>query len=564
MQLQNKNDNAANRKSYVGSIYNIGEKAVKESVLNSLDEKWAKLHREGYIHIHDLDAYGLTYNCLTFDLLKAFPYSIFAGLSDVKAILGVFDFLKELFERVGNEQSGGMALANFDNDLASIFMVLGIDYKGNEEIFRAAIRDLIIWCNNTHTRMGQTSYYISFNIGLAENDFARFLAFTLLDELYHAGELVYKPNIIFKVAKGISRNTQDRNYDLLMKAFECTGKKMIPTYLLCDCEMDKGTSPELLSVMGCRTRVVADRFGKTGAIGRSNIDNITINLPRLALETIIAHPDLPPDALFEKCKEKWLSVADTVTEILLDRFHKTCSQDVDLFPALKQYDLLCENINKTGLSEVFKHGTLSIGFIGLSEMLDVIFDGKFWEDEKIYNAALNMLSFMRGYTDMQAEKYNLNFSLLATSGELISGRFVEIDQTKFKSDIFKKGFYTNSFHVEVDSKIPAWEKIEKEGKFHAYCNGGCISYVELAEAPIGNPQGLDELVEIAINAGVHYLGFNYPKDVCAECGTSGTFDICPVCNSSHIKRIRRVSGYLEIQDYFTSGKKHEVKARKAN
>ena len=537
---------------------------MKESVLNSLDEKWAMLHREGYIHIHDLDAYGLTYNCLTFDLLKAFPYSDFARLSSVKAILGVFDFLKELFERVGNEQSGGMALANFDNDLASIFTTLGVDYKSNKEIFCAAIRDLIIWCNNTHTRMGQTSYYISFNIGLAENDFARFLAFTLLDEFYQVSELIYKPNIIFKVAKGFSRNPQDRNYDLLLKALECTGKKMIPTYLLCDCEMDKDTPPELLSVMGCRTRVVADRFGKTGAIGRSNIDNITINLPRLALETVKEHSDLSSDKLFERCKEKWLSVADTVTEILLDRFHKTCTQDIDLFPTLRQYNLSCENINETGLDELFKHGTLSIGFIGLSEMLDIIFNSKFWENEKVYNAALNMLSFMRGYTDKQSEKYNLNFSLLATSGELISGRFVEIDQTKFKSDVFKKGFYTNSFHVEVDSKIPAWEKIEKEGKFHNYCNGGCITYVELSEAPIGNPQGLDELVEIAIKAGVHYLGFNYPKDVCAECGTSGTFDVCPVCNSSHITRIRRVSGYLEIQDYFTSGKMHEAKTRKAN
>ena len=115
MQLQNKNDNAANRKSYVGSIYNIGEKAVKESVLNSLGEKWAMLHREGYIHIHDLDAYGLTYNCLTFDILKAFPYSSFAGLSSIQTILGVFDFLKELFERVGNEQSGAKQ-CNKDND----------------------------------------------------------------------------------------------------------------------------------------------------------------------------------------------------------------------------------------------------------------------------------------------------------------------------------------------------------------------------------------------------------------------------------------------------------------
>lgn len=564
MKFQNKDDNAANRKSYVGSIYNIGEQNVKVSVLNSLAPKWSALHREGYIHIHDLDAYGLTYNCLTFDILKAFPYGNFMGLSDVKIILGVFDFLKELFERIGNEQSGGMALANFDNDLSNIFTALGVNYKGNEEVFRASLRDLIIWCNNTHTRMGQTSYYISFNIGLAENDFARFLTFALLDEFYQAGELVYKPNIIFKVAKGISRNAMDKNYDLLMKALECTGKKMIPTYLLCDCEMDKDTPPSLLSVMGCRTRVVADRFGKIGAVGRSNIDNITINLPRLALETVRDFPKASADELFQKCKEKWLNIANRVTEILLDRFYKTCAQDVDLFPSLKQYSLLCENIDKTNLIEVFKHGTLSIGFIGLSEMLDVIFGGKFWENDKIYNAAINMLSFMRDYTDAQSEKHNLNFSLLATSGELISGRFAEIDQKVFQASICTKGFYTNSFHVEVDSKIAAWEKIEKEGVFHTYCNGGCITYVELREAPIGNPQGLDELIEIAIKSGVHYLGFNFPKDICADCGTSGTFDVCPVCKSTQITRIRRVSGYLEIQDYFTSGKKREAMTRKAN
>ena len=134
MKLQNKNDNAANRKSYVGSIYNVGESDVKNAVLNSIPEKWAALHRDGYIHIHDLDAYGLTYNCLTFDILKAFPYSDFAGLSDTKIIVGVFDFLKELFERVGNEQSGGMALANFDNDFATIFTKLGVEYHGTDKL----------------------------------------------------------------------------------------------------------------------------------------------------------------------------------------------------------------------------------------------------------------------------------------------------------------------------------------------------------------------------------------------------------------------------------------------
>ena len=112
--------------------------------------------------------------------------------------------------------------------------------------------------------------------------------------------------------------------------------------------------------------------------------------------------------------------------------------------------------------------------------------------------------------------------------------------------------------------MPAYKKLQIEGPFHILANGGCISYVELSEAPFGNAEGLDELVEIAIKSGVHYLGFNFPKDVCSECGASGTFNKCPVCGSSHITRIRRVSGYLEVQDFFTKGKMNESKNRKAN
>ena len=127
-----------------------------------------------------------------------------------------------------------------------------------------------------------------------------------------------------------------------------------------------------------------------------------------------------------------------------------------------------------------------------------------------------------------------------------------------------KNYYTNSFHVDVDSKLSAYEKLKLEGPFHKYANGGCISYVELAEAPFGNAEGLDELVEVAVESGVHYLGFNFPKDVCKKCGSAGTFDVCPECGSEEITRIRRVSGYLEIQDFFTSGKMNESKNRKAN
>ena len=566
MNRQNKNDNAANRKSYVGEIYNTGEKQTKAAVLDSLKPEWAKLHREGYLYIHDLDAYGLTYNCLTFDILKAFPYTRFAGCSDIEKILLTFDFIKELLAKMGNEQSGGMSFANFDNDFATIFSNMNIDYKDHEEIFAASIRALILWCNNIHTRMGQTSYYVTFNIGLANNKFARFLAFILIDEFYKSGSHVYKPNIVFKVKKGISRNKEDANYDLLEKALLCTAQKMIPTYLLCDCESDKNIAPEELSIMGCRTRVADDLFGKEGAVGRSNIDNISINLPRLALETERdSSNELSIENKFDLLKKKWIAVADVATDILLDRFYKTCKSDKDLFPTNLEYNLWCEDFNANTLFDIFKHGTLSIGFIGLTEAVEVLTGKKFWEDDKeVYTVALDFVKFMCKYVDEQKNKHRLNFSLLATSGELISGSFIAIDKQSFQHNILTKDYYTNSFHIDVDSKLPAYKKIQLEGPFHVFANGGSITYVELSEAPIGNAVGLNELVEIAVECGVHYLGFNFPKDVCQGCGTSGTFDVCPECGSRNIMRIRRVSGYLEIQNFFTPGKMKESLNRKKN
>ena len=539
---QNKNDNAANRKSYVGKIYNIGEKQAKDIVLSSIKPEWASLHNEGYIHIHDLDAYGLTYNCLTFDILKAFPYKQFEGLSETEIVIGVFDFLKELLAKMGNEQSGGMAFANFDNDLSEIFTTLGVSFSDNKKLLSASIRALLLWCNNIHTRMGQTSYYVTLNIGLAKNDFARFIVFTVLDEFEKLGAMVYKPNIVFKIHSGISRYSSDYNYDLLQKALLCTAKKMIPTYLLCDCEADKNTPPERLSVMGCRTRVVDDLYGEIGAIGRGNIDNISINLPRLAFETIRDCKSEKIKDRMDLLKSKWIDIANSVSEILIDRFEKTCKSYKSLFPTNSEYKLWCENIAESDLYEVFKHGTLSIGFIGLAEMIEIITDNKYWKDDESYHIALNFVKFMRNYTDELRDKHHLNFSLLATSGELISGRFSEIDSKLFVHEVLNKGYYTNSFHVYVDSELPAYQKIKFEGAFHALANGGCITYVELREAPLGNVIGMDELIEFAIDAGVHYLGFNFPQDVCKNCGASGTFDVCPNCDSKNVTHIRRVSG----------------------
>jgi len=559
------NENAANRYSYVGEIYHEGEQAKKIEILSTMPKEWSDLHKKGYIHIHDLDAYGLTNNCLTFNILEDFPYANYKEESQARRIIGTFDYLKSLFADIGNEQSGGMALANFDNDMAAILTALEIDLNEmTREIIPACVRDLIEWCNHTHTRMGQTSYYVSLNIGLAEGEMARFLAFTLIDEFEKAGDLVFKPNIVFKVHKGVSRDEADRNFDLFRKSLLCTAKKMIPTYLLCDCKMDAPIDPAKLSVMGCRTRVVSDLFGEDTSIGRGNIDNISINLPRLALEISEEKKNSDEEERFQSFQEKWASVANTVKDILLDRFQKVCARKREDFPINASHNLW--EIPFEDPKEVFKHGTLSIGFIGLSEAIEVLTGKRFYQDANTFVMALGFVKYMREYCDFLRNQYKLNFSLLATSGELISGRFVEIDSRSFSryDAIFEKGFYTNSFHVNVDSDLPAFKKIQLEGLFHEYCNGGCITYVELGEAPLSNDEGLREYIECAIKSGVHYLGFNFPKDVCNDCGASGIFDECPVCHSRRITRIRRVSGYLEVLDGFTSGKKKEEKARRAN
>ena len=565
---QNTNENAANRTSYIGHVYTIGERAYKKQVLESLPEEWKKLHDEGYIHIHDLDAYGLTYNCLTFNLAPNFPYERFKDYSEQRKIIRLFDFLKELFTKMGNEQSGGMAFANFDNEMAEVITKLGIAInETNLSLIRDAIGELVLWCNDNHTRMGQTSYYVTFNIGLADSDLARKIDEFLLDEFYEAGDLIYKPNIVFKVHQGHNRYSNDPNHYLLKKALLCTAKKMIPTYVLCDSSTDKNYDPYCLAVMGCRTRVVTDVYGKEGSIGRGNIDNISINLPRLALEIVEKWPNIDVDERVRKFKKRWNEIANVTKDILLDRFYKTCERQADDFPTNSEYKLWCEDFNKVeSLKEVFKHGTLSIGFIGLSEAIEVLTGAKYYSSADNYVIALGIVKHMRDYCDFLKYEHNLNFSLLATSGELISGRFIDFDKKIFKPevDIFSKGYYTNSFHIDVDSGLPAYKKIQMEGLFHELCNGGCITYVELGEAPLGNYEGLLEYVEVATKAGTHYLGFNFPKDICDECGASGVFDTCPLCGSKHITRIRRVSGYLEILDGFTKGKKNEEKNRRKN
>lgn len=564
MASQRKNDNAANRKSYIGDIFNEGEKIIKKNVLDNFNPIYSNLHKNAYIHIHDLDAFDLTYNCLTFDLTKSFPFKKFQYLNPIDKIISFFNHLIEMLEKMGNEQSGGMSIPNFDCDLDYIFSKMKVNIVDYKDVFSSCIKNFIIWNNNNHTRMGQTSYYVTLNIGLSTTIIGRFISMTLLNEFMNSSSLIYKPNIVFKVKKGINFFESDPNYDILIQSLKCTAIKMIPTYVLCDSESNKNNDPYQMAIVGCRTRVWKNIHGKNTSIGRGNIANISINLPRLALEV---NDENPNKCFCEKINilyDKWEEIADNCKDILIEKIIRLSKVEKSNFPSNLEYEMWLVNFENNTLFDIFKQSTLSIGFIGLSEAIEIISGTKYWKNKVVYNHSLNFIKRMREFTDTVTDKTNFNFSLLATSGELISGRFLEEDRKKFASNVFEKGYYTNSFHIDVDSNLPAYKKIILESKFHNYCNGGCITYVELREAPIGNYLGLLDLLKVGIESGTHYLGFNFPKDICSLCSTSGVFDVCPVCDSKNIIRIRRVSGYLEIENFFTNGKKNETLNRKVN
>ena len=559
-------DNAAQRKTYVGSVYEAGTEIIKERVLNELDEKYSRLHREGEVHIHDLEAYGLTYNCLQMDVLRGFPYERLHKFSDFRKISEIFIHYKDLIVKLGNEQSGGIGFPNFDEEVAILFERLDIpESEENLQILRDSIKSFVDWVNGARERCGQVTYYVSLNLGLSTSKVGRLVTRCLIEYFKDSPLEVIKPNIIFKVKSGVNYLPEDKNYDLFCLAIESTCRKMIPTYLLFDSKANETYDPRKVAIMGCRTKVVADLFGEPRSVGRGNICYATINLPRIALEIDRDYPDKNVDEKFELFKEKWTETAVLTKEILLDRYHRLLRLDPDDFPANYGFNLWIRDFRTAeSLEEIFKHGTLSVGFMGLSDAVQVLSGKKYYSSEKDYARALDLVMHMREVVDGFIREHNLSFTLLASSGEFISGRFPDIDREYFNHEVIDKGFYTNSFHVDVDSGLHPIQKIRLEGPFHVYANGGCISYVEFSSAPLGNTEAVKEVIEAGIRYGVNYLGFNFPLDRCRDCSELGTFDNCPRCGSEDIFRIRRVSGYLEELEFFTAGKKAEVVHRRPN
>lgn len=550
--MKNKSDNAAFRNNYASEIYQLGVDKAKFDLFNIIPEKYVQLHNEGYIHIHDAEAYGKVNNCSTPDLISFFETIVLDSKTEQGKIFEIINRIKQLITNIALSQSGGIGFANFDCDIDVLFNKYDILLTPvNIDFFNDCICEFLTWINTTRTRFCREPYYLSFNIGLSCSGWGKITAKTLLNTFMNMPLDYTRPNIIFKVNRNINSSKCSPNYDIFKLALSCTAKRMIPTYLLTDSNINNTCNPQRLGIMGCRTRVYNNVNGSETTIGRGNIANVSINLPRLAIESSNLNEFF---SLLD-------SMMNNVSELLIDRTNRMKVNGEKYFQYIFQ-NKIWTSVNS--IDDMLKQGTLSIGFIGLSETVEVLTGTKYHMNAESYQIALNIIKHMRDFTDNLRDKYSINFSLLATPGEMISGRFCELDKKHAKSPIQDNDFYTNSFHVPVDSQISIFEKINYEAPFHSLCNGGCITYVEFRSAPLTNILALEDAINHATLKGISYLGFNYPLDICNDCKTIGTFDNCPKCNSNNIKRIRRVSGYLEDLNYFTEGKKAEESFRKPN
>ncbi|EAL5901993.1 anaerobic ribonucleoside-triphosphate reductase [Campylobacter lari] len=384
------------------------------------------------------------------------------------------------------------------------------------------------------------------------------------------GETPIFPVQIFKVKEGINYNKKDPNYKLFKLAIECASKRLFPNFSFLDASFNakyykKGDYNSEVAYMGCRTRVMANVYDESKEItsGRGNLSFTSINLVRLAIE---AKGNL--ELFYSLLKEK----LELVYEQLLHRYKIQSLKKVKNFPFLMgegiwiDSDSLKEN---DSVEKIIAHGTLAIGYIGLCESLIALVGSHHGQSQEARDLGLQIVRFMREFVDEKALKDKLNFSLIATPAEGLSGRFLKLDQKKYGilKGITDKEFYTNSFHIPVDFPISIYEKIQIEASYHELNNGGHITYVELNGDVSKNLESFERIIKCMKESNIGYGSINFPLDRDPVCGYSGVIDeFCPKCHRKEddikFERIRRITGYLVgTLDRFNDAKKAEVHAR---
>lgn len=434
--------------------------------------------------------------------------------------------------------------------------------------------------NTMHSRAGAQVPFSSINFGTDMTPEGRLISENLMlaqEAGLGNGETPIFPILIFKVKEGINYNPEDPNYDLFKLAMRVSAKRLFPNFSFMDAPFNKqyykeGHPETETTYMGCRTRVMGNINGPEIATGRGNNSFTSINLPRLGIKHGVAvNGDFNEAAFFNELDEKM----EIVIQQLLERLEIQGRKKVKNFPFLMGQGVWIgsENLSwEDTLEEIIKQGTLTIGFIGLAECLKALIGEHHGESEEAQKLGLKIVGHMREMCDEATEKYGLNFSLIATPAEGLSGRFTRIDKKIYGiiPGVTDRDYYTNSFHVPVYYHITAFKKIQKEAPYHEFTNGGHISYVEVDGDPTNNLEAFESIVRCMKDAGIGYGSINHPVDRDPCCGYSGVIEghVCPKCGRDEreeeykFEKIRRITGYLVgTVDRFNDAKASEERDR---
>ncbi|CAG9613313.1 Anaerobic ribonucleoside-triphosphate reductase [Bacillus rhizoplanae] len=549
------------------------ESAKYYAVEQLLSEEVKKAINQNILYPHDLDFYATgTTTCSQIPLAQMLENGFHTGHGymrqpqDIKSALALSSII---FQANQNMQHGGQSFALFDIDLApyvrktfernkkrlatyplTVKQVEEFAWKETENDTYQACEAFIHNSNSMHSRGGGQVPFISINYGTDTSKEGRLLIKQLLRATQAGlgkGETPIFPIQIFKLKKGVNFEEKDPNYDLFELALETTAKRLFPNFSFLDASFNAmhydGRPESEVCYMGCRTRVMSNIHGEEAAIGRGNLSFTSINLVKLACMSG------SKEAFFEALNY----YVDLGIRQLLERFSYQSTKKARDFRFLYSQGVWRggEKLQpEDSVAEILKHGTLSIGFIGLAECLVALTGKHHGEDEKSWKLGYEIIECMRKKMDQATEKHQLNFSLIATPAEGLSGKFIKKDRAEFGTitGVTDHNYYTNSFHIPVYYSIQAIDKIRLEGPFHELCNGGHITYIELDGAAVHNQKALQQIVQAMAQYGVGYGSINHPVDRCKCCGYNGMIENeCPSCgneNERDLERIRRITGYL--------------------
>lgn len=431
-------------------------------------------------------------------------------------------------------------------------------YKKTDRTTYQAMEAFIHNLNTMHSRAGAQVPFSSINFGTDTSPEGRMVMKNYLlatDAGLGNHETPIFPISIFKLKEGVNYNKEDPNYDLFRLACEVSAKRLFPNFSFIDSPFNlEGYDPNNyeteVGYMGCRTRVLGNHVDPSKAItpGRGNLSFTSINLPRLGIKHGIVSGETDLDGFFKELGE----LEDLVKDELLERFEHQCSKHIYNFPFLLGQGVWIDSEKlKPGdrLRKVLKHGTLTVGFIGLAECLKALIGKHHGESKEAQELGLKIVKFMRDRVDKYSEEYNLNFSLIATPAEGLSGRFTNIDKAiygKIKG-VTDRDYYTNSFHVPVYYNISIVDKLKIEGPYHALTNGGHISYVELDGDTAMNVDAFEKIIRLMHDNKMGYGAINHPVDRDPVCGYTGVIgDYCPGCGRKEyegvpIERVKNAS-----------------------